>query len=103
VDAAGDGLDQIAQETRRLHFSGAPDEADEGELAGAIDRYEEAQLAFFGADLGQVDMELADGIRGEALLGRLVSLAWGKRLMPCRSRQRWSVERVRCGMVGWRP
>jgi hypothetical protein len=51
--------------------------------------------------LGDVDVEVADGIALELLVGR-PPLTSGKRLMPWRWRQRYRAERVTCGMVGWR-
>ena len=45
----------------------------EGELRGAVDGHEEVELAFFGSHLGNIDVEIADG----------VSLS-GSRLMPWR-------------------
>jgi hypothetical protein len=54
------------------------DEADEGELARAVDGHEQAQLALLGADLGDVEVEVADRIGGEALLLRLVALDLGQ-------------------------
>src|SRR4051794_37756421 len=57
MDTVGDGLDQVAQEVGGLHLSGASDQADEGELAGAVDGHEKTELAFLGADLGDVDVE----------------------------------------------
>jgi hypothetical protein len=38
-----------------------------GELGGAVDRYEEIQLAFLGAYLGNVDVEEADRVGLEPL------------------------------------
>ncbi len=48
-------------------------ELDEGELRGAVDPDVEVKLAFFGADLGDVDVEVADRIDLELLLSRLVA------------------------------
>ena len=78
VDAVGDGLDQVAQEVGRLRLSSALDETDKDEFAGAIDSDEEPQLAFGCADLSQIDVEVADGISGEALLGWLVAADLGQ-------------------------
>jgi hypothetical protein len=71
VDAVGNRLDQVAQELRRFHLARALDQAGEGELARAVDGHEQAQLALPGADLGDVDVEVADRVGGEALLARL--------------------------------
>ena len=53
-------------------------EFDIGELAGAIDGDEEIELAFGGLHLGDVDMEVADRVALELLLGRLVALDLGQ-------------------------
>jgi hypothetical protein len=50
---------------------------DEGELARAVASHEHVELALLGPDLSQVDVELADRIPLEGLLGRLFGLdAW---------------------------
>ena len=46
---------------------------DEGELGGAVDGDEQVELAFGGSHLGDVDMEVADRIGLELLLGGLVA------------------------------
>ncbi|AMB45849.1 hypothetical protein Y590_13085 [Methylobacterium sp. AMS5] len=73
VDAVGHRHDQITQELRRLHLASALDKMNEGELAGTVDRHEQVQLALFGADLCDIDMEVADRILLEALLLGLVA------------------------------
>jgi hypothetical protein len=73
VDAVGHRRDQAAQELRGLHLARAPHEAGEGELARAVGRHEQAQLALFGADLGEVDVEVAERVAREAFLLRLVA------------------------------
>ena len=45
----------------------------EGELGGSVDRHEQVELAFFGADLGDVDVEVTDRIGLELLLARFVA------------------------------
>ncbi len=40
----------------------------EDELGNAIDGHEQVELALLGADLGQIEMEIADGIGLELLL-----------------------------------
>jgi hypothetical protein len=82
VDAVGHGLDQVAQEPGGLHLPCAVHEADEGELARAVDGHEQTQLALPGADLGQVDVEVADGVGREALLLGLVALDFGQPADP---------------------
>jgi len=51
---------------------------DEGELGGAVDRDEQVELALLGADLGDVDMEVADGVGLELAPVRLVAFDSGK-------------------------
>jgi hypothetical protein len=72
----------------------------EGELGGAVDSDVEVKLAFFGTDLGDVDVEVADRVDLKLELSGLSPVMSGKRLMPCRWRQRCRAERVRCGMAG---
>ena len=43
---------------------------DEGELRGSVDRNDEIELALRGSDLGDVDMEIADRVSLELVLGR---------------------------------
>ncbi len=68
VDAVGHSQDQVAQKLRRLHLPGTFHKADEGGLVRTIDCHEQAQLALFSADLGQIDVEVADRVVGEAIL-----------------------------------
>jgi hypothetical protein len=74
VDLVGHGLDQFAQELGRFHLACAFHETSKGELAGAVDSYEQPQLAFFRPHLGDVDVKVADWVGLEALLLRLVAL-----------------------------
>jgi hypothetical protein len=52
---------------------------DECELRGAIDGHEHVQLAFLGAHLGDVNVEIADRIGLELLPGLLAFDAWQAR------------------------
>ncbi len=45
---------------------------DKGELARTVDGDQQIKPAFLGADLGDVDMKVADRVGLEPLLGRLV-------------------------------
>jgi hypothetical protein len=47
---------------------------DEGELGGAVDRYEEVELAFLGANLGDINVEMANRVCLELALVRPVAL-----------------------------
>ena len=73
VQVIGDCFDQRLQERDRGRSVGLVMKLDEGELRGAIDPDEEVELAFLGTDLGDVDVEVADRVRLELLLGRLVA------------------------------
>jgi len=72
-------------------------ELGEGELGGAVDRDEQVELAFLGSDLGNIDVEVADWVRLELLLCRLVAGHVGqpadavalKAAMQGRARQVW--------------
>ena len=55
-----------------LYLAETLDQANEGELAGAVNGYEQGQFALFGADLCDVDVEVADRILGKSLLLKLV-------------------------------
>lgn len=77
VDLVRHGGDQRLQEGRCRHPVGALHELDERELAGAVDRQVEVELAFSGPDLGDVDVEVADRVRLELALGRLVAIDLG--------------------------
>jgi hypothetical protein len=78
VDPIGHGRDQVAQELCGFHLAGALDQAGEGDLRGSIDRHEQAQLALGRLHLGQVKVEVADRVGGEALLGGLVTIGLGQ-------------------------
>ena len=47
---------------------------DEGELGGSVDRHEEVELAFLGANLGDIDVEVADRVGLELALVRCVAI-----------------------------
>ena len=54
----------------------------EGDLAGPVNRPEHMQRAFLGPDLGNVDMEMADGSLLNFFFASLPSFMSGRRLMP---------------------
>jgi hypothetical protein len=101
VAPVGNGLQEAAEEVGGDALRGALMELGEGELRGPVDGYEEVDPALLGADLGDVEVEVAErvGLRLRTGLSPSVS---GNREMPWRLRQRCSAERVRCGMVGCR-
>lgn len=60
--------DQSFEEGRGGGPSRLSHQLHEGELAGAIDRHVEVELAFGGLELGDVDVEIADRISLELFL-----------------------------------
>ena len=106
----GQGYDQVAQDRRSGHFPGLLVQFDIGELRGAVDGNEQVEpivgktvrrtvfspSSYFGRlNLSNINMEVADGICLERLLGRLVAPDLGqsadgmalKTAVPRRSRQ----------------
>jgi len=74
VDLVRACLDQMAQELRGVHLAGLFVKLDEDELRRAVDGDEHVELAVLRADLGDVDMEVADRIGFELLSWRAFSL-----------------------------
>lgn len=74
VDLVGHGRNQVAQEITGDAPSGLFVQLDEGGLRGPINPYEQIELALFGADLGDVDVKIADRIGLELSPLRLVAL-----------------------------
>ena len=73
VDGIRHSCDQVPQELGSDHFTCLAMEFDEGELAGAVDGYEQPQLALGGLHLGDVDVEVADRVGLELTLGLLLA------------------------------
>ncbi len=73
VNFIGDGIDQVSQELRRHHFPSLIVELGEGEFGCPVHGHEEIELPLFGSDLGNIDVEIADGVFFERLFGRLVT------------------------------
>ena len=69
VHLVGHGLDQPLEEVGCGLAADALMQLDEGALAGAVDRHQHVELTLFGAHLGEVDVEVADRVGPEALLG----------------------------------
>jgi len=67
-------IDQRFQEGSGGHSIGLLFEPGKGEFGGTVDSDVQVQLAFLCADFGEIDMKVADRIRLEALLGRLVAV-----------------------------
>jgi hypothetical protein len=54
----------------------------EGELRDPVDRHEQVQFALFCVDLGNIDVEVADRVSLERLLGQLVTTNLGQSADP---------------------
>src|SRR5437588_8379824 len=69
----GDSPDQRGQEVDRgLHVGGRV-QLGEGKLRRSVDRHEQIEVALFGADLGDVEVEVADRVAFEGLSGGRVA------------------------------
>lgn len=101
VNLVRDGSDQGFEKGSGGPDVGRPVQLDEGELRGPVHRHEQMQLALLDANLGEVDMKVADRVGLEWLAG-LSPPTSGSRLIPWRCRQRCKEERVRCGIVACR-
>lgn len=77
VDLVGYGGDQVAQEWRRNDLAGLWVQFGIGKLASAVDGHEPRELPFFGAHLGDIDVEVTDPVWRELLSGGF--LAFGVR------------------------
>jgi hypothetical protein len=69
VDLVGDGVDPPTREVARCQASHFLMQLDEGELRRSVDCDEQIEFAVRGSDFGDVDMELADRVSLEFLLG----------------------------------
>jgi len=74
VDSVGDGGNKSPEEVSGNAPSSALMQLGIGELAGSINGHKEIELALLGSNFGDIDMEVADGILLELLLGRFVLL-----------------------------
>lgn len=79
VDVIRDEFDELAQEVSGDASGGLFVKLGEGEFGSAINRDEEIEFSLRGADLGEIDMKVADGVSLELLL-------WG-RAMTCHVRK----------------
>ena len=70
--------DEVPQEVSRHAGGGLFVQLDEGELGGSVDRDEQVKLALFGANLGDVDVEVADRVALELPLGGLLAFDPGQ-------------------------
>ncbi len=67
VDLVGHGLKECVQEVGRNPLRGLFMHLDEGELRGTVNSDQEIELALFGANFRDIDMEVADRIGLELL------------------------------------
>ena len=74
VDPVGDGLDQRPQEVPGDAAGGFLMQFDEGELRGSINGHQKVELALLGANLGDIDVEIAERIGFELALVGLVAV-----------------------------
>jgi hypothetical protein len=77
VDAVRHRLNEVAQKLGGLHLAGALHEPHEGKFAGSIDGYEQPELTFGRAHLGDVDVDVANGVGRKALLLGFVAFDLG--------------------------
>ncbi len=78
MDAVRHRFDEVAEELSGFHLAGALDQPHEDEFAGSVDGHEQPELALSGADLGDVDVDVADGVTRKALLLGLVAVDLGQ-------------------------
>ena len=74
VDLVGNSPDDRPQEVTCYPRRHLLVQLDVGELRGAIDGHQEVEPSLLGADLGDVDMEVADRVSFELAPARLLSL-----------------------------
>ena len=84
VNFIGDGIDQVSQEPSCHQFPSLIVELSEGEFGCPVHGHEEIELPLFGSDLGNIDVEIADGVLFESLFAGLSPSTSGSRLMPWR-------------------
>jgi hypothetical protein len=102
MDAVWHGIEKQLQELPSGLSVRLLDQLGPGELARSINGYEEIELTLGRPELGDVDVEEADGYRLKRGFFGLSPSMSGSREMPCRCRQLCKEDRVRCGIVGWR-
>src|SRR4051794_37452295 len=93
----GHSRDQVAQEVAGNAPGGFLVQFRKGKLTRAVDGYKEVELALLRPHLGDVDVEVADRIRLEPLLGGLVALGLGQArdAMPLQAAMQTGARQVR--------
>ena len=79
VDFIRDGLDEFLQKIGGLAPGGPFHQSGEGELGGAVDGDKEVELALGGAHLGEINVEVTDGIDLKLLFGRALAVEIGRK------------------------
>lgn len=74
VDLVGNCSDQVEKELLRDRRCGSFMQFDIGKFTGPVDGHEEIEPAFCAADLGDIDVEVADRIGFELLLRRRIAI-----------------------------
>ena len=82
VDLVGHGRREATKEVARHTPGRFLVQLDKGELGGAVDGHEEAELALLGPDLGHVEVEEADRIALEPGALRLAAARAGQPADP---------------------
>ena len=77
MDPVWDGGGQVPQEVARDPARGFLVQFHESEPGRPVNGDPQVQLALLGAHLGQIDVEVTDGIRLELLSGRFVAIDVG--------------------------
>jgi hypothetical protein len=78
VDLIGNGGDELVEKLSRRDGGRLRLQPGEGVLRGPVHGHEEVELALLGADLGDVDVEVAERVALEGLLGGLVAKGLGQ-------------------------
>ncbi len=73
VDPERDGRHQFFEEGPGCCTRGLLHQPGEGVFGGPVHRHEEIEFAFLGADLSDIDVEVANGVALEGLPGGLVA------------------------------
>lgn len=82
VNSIWQGRGEVRQEVGSDPVCGFLVQPNEGELGRPVDRHQQVQVALLGPNLGQIDVEVADGIGLELLLPGLPPSTSRSRLMP---------------------
>ena len=73
MNLIGHDLDKLVEERARRWTRGPLYQASEGVFGSPVHGHKQIELAFFGANLGDVDVEVAERITLEGFLGGLIA------------------------------